>query len=108
MRPTAPYGSRIPLARGSHGDDLGRAGRYDDREAIGERWIAPRRRWGRERLARAIAEKQARADLPIDAALTNLYSVVYSPLLLGRSVLPSEMLDACLDVAFTGIFLKQR
>lgn len=76
--------------------------------AIGERWISPRRVWGRERLTRAIAERQARADLPIDAALTNLYSIVYSPLLLGRGVLPAPMLDECLDLAFDGIFVKPK
>ena len=72
--------------------------------AMGERWIGPRRAWGRERLARAVAEGECPAGLDLDAALAALYSPLYAPLLLGQGVEPAHRIEAYLAIVFRGIF----
>ena len=72
--------------------------------AIGERWVRPRSAWGRARLERAVTDGQTRSGIDLDAALSALYSAVYSPLLLGRGVEPPERLAAMLDIVLRGIF----
>lgn len=72
--------------------------------AIAERWVQPRKRWGVERMNRAIADGQVRPGLDVDAALSALYSPLYAALLLGRGVEPPERVAACLAIVLQGIF----
>lgn len=72
--------------------------------AIGERWVAPRKRWGVARLDRARADGEVRGGVDTDAALNAIYSPLYAPLLLGLGIEPPERVDAYLAIVFAGIF----
>ena len=84
------------VAGARHDPALGRA--------VAERWVGPRSAWGRARIERAVADGQVREGIDLDAALSALYSGVYSPLLLGRGVEPPERMAAMLDIVLRGIF----
>jgi len=97
------------LLRGPPGDAFAAivaGARHDPalRRAVAERWVRPRGAWGRARLERAVQDGQTRPGLDLDAALSALYSAVYSPLLLGRGVEPPERLAAMLDIILRGVF----
>ena len=72
--------------------------------AVAQRWVAPRREWGRKRLRRAVADGECVAGLDVDAALEVLYAPVYARLLFGRPLPTAAEVDALLAVAFGGIF----
>ena len=72
--------------------------------AIGERWVAPRKRWGVARLERARADSEVRPGVDTDAALNAIYSPLYAPLLLGLGVESPPRIDAYLAIVFAGIF----
>ena len=76
--------------------DLGRA--------LGERWLAPRRAWGFERMARAKAAGELRPGVEVGAALGVLYGPLYTPLLFGGQVPTRAEAQAYLDIACFAIF----
>jgi len=76
--------------------DLGRA--------LGERWLAPRRAWGFERMARAKAAGELRPGVEVGAALGVIYGPLYTPLLFGGQVPTREETQAYLDIACFAIF----
>jgi AcrR family transcriptional regulator len=73
---------------------------------IGARWLDPRQRWGRERMARAGQEGQLRTGVEPRAALAVLYGPLYTPLLFGRDVPDLVAVEAYLDIACAGIFTR--
>lgn len=75
-------------------------------KALGERWLAPRRRWGIDRMNRAEAAGELREGVQVGAALAVLYGPLYTPLLFGGDVPSREDAIAYLDVACAGIFTK--
>lgn len=72
--------------------------------ALGERWLAPRRRWGFERMQRAAATGQLRAGVSIGPALALLYSPLYTPLLFGEPLPDRDAVEATLTLACEAIF----
>ncbi len=74
-------------------------------QALGERWLTPRRLWGMARMTRAAAEGQLRAGVRIPAALALLYGPLYTPLLFGQPVSEPEALHDTLTLAITAVFL---
>jgi AcrR family transcriptional regulator len=74
--------------------------------ALGERWLAPRQRWGMERMARAAAAGELRPGVDVQAALSVLYGPLYVPLLFGGEVPTPKQVEAYLDVACAGIFKR--
>jgi AcrR family transcriptional regulator len=74
--------------------------------SLGRRWLAPRRKWGQERMTRAQAEGELRDGVDVAAALAVLYSPLYTPLLFGGDVPSKDEVAACLDVACAGIFRR--
>jgi AcrR family transcriptional regulator len=98
------------LLRGKRGRALAAmlGGALSDSElsdALDRRWLRPRRQWGFQRLARAVAEGQCRPGLDIPAALGILYGPIYTPLLFGQNVPSPARVRAHLDIAFSAIFL---
>jgi len=75
--------------------------------ALGERWLAPRRRWGIERMARAQATGELSPETDIDAALALLYGPLYTPLLFGGDVPSAAQTRAYLDLACRAIFIAR-
>jgi AcrR family transcriptional regulator len=73
--------------------------------AIAQRWVAPRARWGRERLVRACAAGECAPDLDIAAALDVLYSPLYARLLMGLEALTPTQVEKYLRIVFSGIFV---
>lgn len=84
------------LAGAGSDPDLGRA--------LGERWLAPRRAWGFDRMSRAKAAGELRADVEVGAALAVLYGPLYTPLLFGGTVPTQTEVGATLDIACFAIF----
>lgn len=84
------------LAGAGSDPDLGRA--------LGERWLAPRRAWGFERMSRAKVAGELRAGVEVGAALAVLYGPLYTPLLFGGEVPTQEEVRATLDIACFAIF----
>ena len=76
--------------------------------AIGERWVAPRKRWGAERLERAQRDGECAPDLDVAAALDLLYGPLYARLLLGLGAPDDALVERHLAVAFRGIFAAGR
>ena len=74
-------------------------------QALGERWLNPRRVWGMVRMTRAAAEGQLRAGVKVPAALALLYGPLYTPLLFGQPVPEPEALHDILTLALTAVFL---
>lgn len=74
---------------------------------LGERWLEPRRRWGFERMMRAVANAELRVGVVPSAALAVLYGPLYTPLLFGGKVPDSVAVHAYLDVACAGIFVDR-
>ncbi len=72
--------------------------------ALGERWLEPRRRWGVERMTRAVKAGECRPGTDVAAALGVLYGPLYAPLLFGQEVPTAEQVEAHLAVAFAGVF----
>ncbi|OYW61748.1 MAG: hypothetical protein B7Z31_02345 [Rhodobacterales bacterium 12-65-15] len=75
--------------------------------ALGERWLQPRRAWGRERMAQALQAGEVRAGTDPDAALGILYGPLYAPLLFGGTVPDLAAVRAHLDIACRGIFARR-
>lgn len=84
------------LAGAGSDPDLGRA--------LGERWLAPRRAWGFERMSRAKAAGELRAGVEVGAALAVLYGPLYTPLLFGGEVPVQAEVRAFLEIACFAIF----
>lgn len=98
------------LLRGNSGQAMAAmiaAARVDPvlRHAMATRWVAPRRKWGLERLQAAIAANECVPHLNPAAALELLYSPIYARLLFGLGIPSDEDVQAFLDIAFQGIFL---
>ncbi len=74
-------------------------------DALDRRWLQPRRRWGHDRLSRAVTDGQCRSGLDIPAALGILYGPIYTPLLFGQNVPSAQQIQAHLDIACAAIFL---
>lgn len=72
--------------------------------ALGERWVAPRMRWGVERLHRAQAAGEVRVDLNVPAALAALYSPLYARLSFGFAALSEDEVEAYTAIVLRGIF----
>jgi AcrR family transcriptional regulator len=72
--------------------------------ALGKRWLEPRRKWGVERMTRAVREGQCRPGVDVAAALGVLYGPLYAPLLFGQGVPSAAQVEAHLAIAFAGIF----
>lgn len=72
--------------------------------ALGERWLAPRRVWGFNRMARAKEAGELRDGVGVGPALAVLYGPLYTPLLFGGEVPDAEATSAYLDIACVGIF----
>jgi len=78
------------------------------RDALATRWIAPRRRWGQERMQLAIDSGQCVEGLDATAALEVLYSPIYARMLFGMGIPSAEAIDAHLRILFAGIFLPKK
>ncbi|MGJ3647263.1 TetR-like C-terminal domain-containing protein [Sphingomonas sp. GlSt437] len=74
-------------------------------KALGERWLAPRRRWGFERMQRAAAAGELRAGVAIGPALALLYAPLYTPLLFGEPLPNRDTVEATLALACSAIFV---
>jgi AcrR family transcriptional regulator len=83
------------------------AARHDEalRTAIGQRWVAPRRVWGMERLQAAVDAMECVDGLRVASALEVLYSPIYARMLFGMGVPAREEVEANLQIVFRGIFL---
>ena len=73
--------------------------------ALGERWLAPRRAWGKIRMARAAQQGELREGTDPDAALAILYGPLYAPLLFGGTVPNLSAVRDHLKIACRGIFV---
>lgn len=98
------------LLRGARGRALaamlgGALTDQDLAQALGERWLEPRRRWGVQRMQRAREAGELRPGVDMQAALGVLYGPLYTPLLFGGDVPSAEGVGAYLDIACAGIFL---
>jgi AcrR family transcriptional regulator len=72
--------------------------------ALNERWLEPRRRWGFERLSKAVAAGECLPNTHVPAALGVLYGPLYTPLLFGQGIPNREQVKAHLEVACRAIF----
>ncbi len=63
---------------------------------------------GRTLLDRAIASRQLRSDLDIEAALDLLYAPLYFRLLIGHGPLDAHFTDAIIDAALGGLKRRRR
>jgi AcrR family transcriptional regulator len=72
--------------------------------SLNSRWIEPRRRWGFERLSRAVANGECLPATNVPAALGILYGPIYTPLLFGRGIPDVEQVKAHLNLACRAIF----
>jgi AcrR family transcriptional regulator len=72
--------------------------------ALNERWLEPRRRWGFQRMAQAMAAGELRQGVEVSAALAVLYGPLYTPLLFGGDVPSDHGVTAYLKIACAGIF----
>jgi len=75
-------------------------------QALGSRWLEPRRRWGVARMTRAAEAGDLRPGVEPDAALAVLYGPLYTPLLFGGEVPGPAAVAAYLDIACAGIFAR--
>jgi AcrR family transcriptional regulator len=73
-------------------------------QALGEKWLQPRRIWGQMRLQKAMDLKLCRDGVDLDAALGLLYGPVYTPLLFGQIVPSAARIQAHLDLALFAVF----
>ena len=71
-------------------------------------FIMTRREEGRAMLARAMAKREIRADIDVDAALDMIYAPIFFRLLLGHLPLDARFTDAVLDQALNGLSAKRR
>jgi len=76
-------------------------------EALGTRFLAPRQRWGRARLERAIAAGECHPDLDVGAALAALYAPLYVRLCFGLPALQESEVEALLRVTLRGVFVSK-
>jgi AcrR family transcriptional regulator len=74
--------------------------------ALFERWVLPRKRWGEERMARAIAEGECAPKLDVDAALDLLYGPLYARLMMQGKAPSERETRACLELAANAIFRR--
>jgi AcrR family transcriptional regulator len=74
-------------------------------QALGARFLAPRRLWGLARMTRAEAEGQLRPAVKAAAALAVLYGPLYTPLLFGQPVPDEETLQDILTISLSAVFL---
>jgi hypothetical protein len=63
---------------------------------------------GRTLLDRAIASRQLRSDLNIEAVLDLLYAPLYFRLLIGHGPLDAHFTDAIIDAALGGLKRRRR
>ena len=73
-------------------------------KAMGEKWLDPRRKWGEERIIRAIEAGECHPGIEKSSALGLLYGPLYAPLLFGRPILSEEEITAHLALALPAIF----
>ena len=102
-------GSLARLLRGPQGAAMAAmvaGARHDPAlaRALTERWVLPRKRWGVERLQRAVAAGECVPDLDVDAALNAIYAPLYAPIFFGFGPEPQERVDAYLAIVLRGVF----
>lgn len=73
-------------------------------QALGERWLNPRRQWGFARMTQAKAAGELLPDVDVGAALAVLYGPLYTPLLFGQGVPDGPAVNQILSIAVRGIF----
>lgn len=73
---------------------------------LGERWLAPRRKWGFMRMTLAQANGELRDGVNVTAALALLYGPLYSPILFGGEVPDNEAVSDYVDLACSAIFVR--
>ncbi len=101
------------LLRGSRGTVLAAmlGGALTDPElsrSLSERWLNPRRKWGVERMMKAINAKECQPNIDPQAALSLLYAPLYTPLLFGQGVPSPEQVNAYLAIALPSIFCDNK
>jgi AcrR family transcriptional regulator len=77
-------------------------------KAFVSRWVLPRKKWGVERLQRAIAEGECASDLDIEATLDLFYGPLYSRLLVGFEPPGDAYVRRLLALAFDAVFKPAR
>jgi AcrR family transcriptional regulator len=73
-------------------------------QALGLRWLEPRRKWGFARMMQAKSSGELKPDIEIGAALAVLYGPLYAPLLFGQSVPDAKATREILAVAMSAVF----
>jgi len=73
-------------------------------QALGERWLNPRRQWGFARMTEAKTAGELWPDVDVGAALAVLYGPLYTPLLFGQSVPDGPAVKRILSIATRAIF----
>lgn len=101
------------LLRGAKGEAMAAmiaASRHDPvlRQALSQRWVAPRKKWGQERIVKAIREGECLEGVQPEPALDVLYSPIYARLLFGLGIPTEAEVEAYLALAFRGIFRKSK
>lgn len=71
-------------------------------------FIMKRREEGRALIELAIAARELRKDIDIEAALDLIYAPLYFRLLIGHGKLDEAFTDAVLDAALTGLAARKR
>ena len=72
--------------------------------ALHSRWLTPRRAWGQNRMADAIAAGECRRGVVAVHVLELRYSPLYARLILGRTIPDKQELGKPLSLAFSAIF----
>jgi len=73
-------------------------------QALGERWLNPRRQWGFARMTEAKTAGELWPDVDVGAALAVLYGPLYTPLLFGQGVPDGPAVKRILAIATRAIF----
>jgi len=72
--------------------------------ALFERWVLPRKRWGEERMERAVADGESAPDLNVGAALDAPYGPLYARLMMYGQVPSEQETRAYLELVARAIF----
>lgn len=72
--------------------------------ALGDKWLAPRRKWGEIRMTQAIAEGKCHPEVDCQSALGLLYGPLYAPLLFGQHFPSLSQIRKHLTLVLPAIF----